>query len=202
MRIIVGLGNPGDRYANTRHNLGFVVVDALLQKLEPVRESFWEFEKKGNYEFKKAEHNGVPLLLVKPQTHMNLSGISVASVIEYYKYPIEDVIVIYDDLDLPLGKIRIRFGGAAGGHKGVESIIDKVGDDKFLRIRLGIGHPHHEDGEKKTMKSKLSVEDYVIAPFERDEESKVREMTHKAEKNVFEILEHGIDVYMSKYNKE
>jgi PTH1 family peptidyl-tRNA hydrolase len=205
MKVIVGLGNPGEKYANTRHNLGFRVADALLQKLEPVKETFWDEHKKEKYFSKQVTVKDQKVMLVKPQTFMNLSGNAVVSILEYYKIPVEDLIVVYDDLDLPLGKIRVRFGGAAGGHNGVMSIIERVGSDKFLRVRLGIGHPHHpqiDEEEKKQLKNRQSVEDYVIAPFGRAEEGHAREMVHKAEKTVLEILEHGIETYMSKYNKE
>lgn len=205
MKIIVGLGNPGEKYANTRHNLGFRVADALLQKFEPVKKTFWDTDKKGKYLYKKVAFHGQDVMLVKPQTFMNLSGLAVSSIIEYYKYPVEDVIVVYDDLDLPLGKIRVRFGGAAGGHKGVESLIEKLGSDKFLRVRLGIGSPRHpqfDEEARKQLKSKQKIEDYVVAPFGRAEEGHAREMIRKAERNVLEILEHGIETYMSKYNKE
>ncbi len=205
MKIIVGLGNPGEKYENTRHNLGFIIVDALLKKLEPVKETFWDTDKKNKYLFKKAKFHDQEVMLVKPQTFMNLSGLAVASIINYYKYSVEDIIAVYDDLDLPLGKIRVRFGGAGGGHKGVESLIEKLGSDKFLRVRLGIGspkHPQFHEEARKQLKSKQKIEDYVVAPFDHGDEGHVREMIHKAEKNVLNILEHGIDVYMSKYNKE
>jgi len=133
---------------------------------------------------------------------MNNSGVAVTYLINYYKLSSEDLIVIYDDLDLPLGKIRVRFGGAAGGHKGVESIINQIGTDKFLRIRLGIGHPHHHDGKLKEGKSYLAVEDYVLQQFASNEKSKVRHMLKEASHTLDLILEHGMDLYMSKYNGE
>ncbi len=205
MKVIIGLGNPGERYENSRHNVGFNVLDSLLHKLEAVVDTFWDEEKKGKYLYKKVKFKDQDIMLVKPQTFMNRSGQAVVLVTEFHKVLLEDLTVIYDDLDLPLGKIRVRFGGAAGGHKGVESIIESLGDDKFLRVRLGIGHPHYDHSDEKRekkLKSKISVEDYVIAPFERDEESKAREMIKRAEKNVLTILEHGSYQYMSKYHKE
>ena len=139
-------------------------------------------------------------MLAKPGTFMNNSGAAVLYLTSYYKIDPQDLTVIYDDLDLPLGKIRIRFGGAAGGHKGVQSIIDKLGTDKFLRIRLGIGHPHHHDGKLKEGKSHIAVEDYVLQPFAANEKSKVRHMIKEASHSLELIFEHGIDDFMSKYN--
>lgn len=201
MKVIVGLGNPGTKYENTRHNLGFRVADSLLRKCESSEDTFWEEDKKGKLLYKKCTYKNEPLLLLKPQTFMNNSGIGVSYFINMYKIPIEDLIVVYDELDLPLGKIRVRFGGAAGGHRGVMSIIEQLGDDKFLRVRLGIGHPRRSEG-KLNNHSNLSAEDYVVAPFTRGEENDARELVHKAEKSVLLILEHGIDQYMSKYHSE
>ncbi len=195
MKIIVGLGNPGEKYEKTRHNLGFMVLDHLLEKFEPLNKTFWDKAPKLKAEVKQIKYKDTPLLLVKPQTFMNDSGIAVAKILAYYKVEPVDLYVIHDDLDLPYGKIRIRFGGSGGGHHGIESIIEHIGD-KFLRIRLGIGSdsPQKEDNKRK-------VEDYVLGRISSQEKGKTKTMMHESIKNLELILDHGIDTYMSKYNK-
>lgn len=203
MKLIVGLGNPGEKYANSRHNLGFMVLDAFLKEFEPLEKTFWEEDRKGKVLTKDVKNGSDTFILAKPQTFMNDSGRAVSYLLNYYKVSSEDLIIIYDDLDLPLGKVRVRFGGAAGGHKGVESIINTLQDDKFLRMRLGIGHPSRQHyGKLKEGKSYIAVEDYVIANFTAPEKSKVKHMIKEASRALHLILEHGIDKYMSKYNNE
>lgn len=200
MKLLVGLGNPGDKYEKTRHNLGFVVLDHLLRKIENLDNSFWDEEKKIKSLTKKVNIKNSPTLLLKPLTFMNESGTAVAAASSYYKINPEDIILIHDDLDLPLGKIRVRFGGGHGGHKGVESVINHLNTDKFLRIRLGIGHPHHHEGKLKTGKSHIAVEDYVLSVFSSSDKGKVKTMTSQVVKIVDQIMEHGIDLYLSKFN--
>ena len=201
MKLLVGLGNPGEKYEKTRHNLGFVTLDHLLKKIENLDNSFWDEEKKIKSQTKKVNIKGTPVLLIRPLTFMNESGIAVAAASSYYKVKPEDIIVIHDDLDLPLGKIRVRFGGGHGGHKGVESIMNSLGTDKFLRMRLGIGHPHHHEGKLKEGKSHIAVEDYVLSNFSSSDKGKVKTMTSKVVKIVDQIMEHGIENYLSKFNK-
>jgi len=199
MKVIVGLGNPGEKYAKTRHNLGFVVLDQLLEKLEPHDKTFWD----DNHELKahikkiklKTENpKGEELLLVKPATFMNNSGFAVVKVLNYFKVKPEDMYLIHDELDLPFGKIRVRFGGGAGGHHGLESVVEHVGD-KFLRIRLGIGTDKaHESRREHTDR-------YVLGNISSKEKGKTKTMVHEAVKRIELLLEHGIDTYMSKYNK-
>ena len=202
MKLIVGLGNPGEKYENSRHNMGFVMAQSLLHHLESVKNSMWDMDKKGKAEVKQVHYKNQKFLLARPHTFMNNSGFSVQYLADYYKIEPQDIAVIYDELDLPLGKIRVRFGGAAGGHRGVESIIEHLKTDKFLRIRLGIGHPHHHAGKLNEGKSHIAVEDYVLQQFASNEKSKVRHMIKEATKTLCLILEHGIDTYMSKYNGE
>ena len=200
MKLLVGLGNPGDKYEKTRHNLGFVALDHLLRKIENLQNSFWDEEKKIKSLTKKVNIKNSPALLLKPLTFMNESGTAVAAASSYYKINPEDIVLIHDDLDLPLGKIRVRFGGGHGGHKGVESVINHLNTDKFLRIRLGIGHPHHHEGKLKTGKSHIAVEDYVLSVFSSSDKGKVKTMTSQVVKIVDQIMEHGIDLYLSKFN--
>lgn len=134
--MIVGLGNPGREYANTRHNAGFWVVEALADKLNA---SPWRSQSEAMVA--DARVSGEKVLLVKPQTFMNLSGNSVQPLLHFYKIPLEDLLVIYDDLDLPVGEVRMRKDGSSGGQKGMTSIILRLNEDRFPRIRLGIGRP-------------------------------------------------------------
>ncbi|HVT01083.1 MAG TPA: aminoacyl-tRNA hydrolase [Patescibacteria group bacterium] len=201
MKVIVGLGNPGEKYHNTRHNLGFMVLDQLIEKLEPAEKTFWEDERQFKAEIKKIklknderQTTSEELLLVKPTTFMNNSGFAVSKVISFYKVKPEDVIVIHDELDLPFGKIRVRFGGGAGGHHGVESVIEHIGD-KFLRIRLGIG----TDKEHETRRE--YTDEYVLGNLSSHDKGKAKTMIKQAIKDVELVLKHGIDNYMSKYNK-
>ena len=140
MKLIVGLGNPGAKYQQTRHNLGFMVLDKLGEKLTPVEKTFWQESKKFNALLLKTEK----AILMKPQTFMNASGIAVAKVANFYKIKPQDIWIIHDEVDLPLGKTRIRLGGGTAGHRGIESIIKQLGHDQFIRFRLGIGHPLKE----------------------------------------------------------
>lgn len=199
MKVIVGLGNPGEKYEKTRHNLGYHVLDQLLEKLEPHDKTFWDDNHglKSHIKKIKLKSENVKdseILLVKPATFMNNSGFAVDMVIKYFKVKPEDVYLIHDELDLPFGKIRVRFGGGAGGHHGVESVIEHIGD-KFLRIRLGIGM------DKITESRREHTDKYVLGNISSKEKGKVKTMTREAIKILELILEHGIDTYMSKYNK-
>lgn len=194
MKLIVGLGNPGEKYENTRHNVGFVALDHLLQKFEKAKNTVWNGDKKFKALIHELEHDGEKVILMKPQTFMNDSGRAVSDYASYFKINPEDIYVLHDELDLPLGKIRIRFGGSSAGNNGVSSIIDHLKTDKFLRIRMGIGksqrvHATHDTSE------------YVLGVFDASEKRKVKTMVNQAIKDVLLILSHGIDVYMSKYHK-
>lgn len=196
MKILVGLGNPGEKYQDTRHNVGFITVDTLLKQFEPLKKTFWEQDEK--IDTKNLKINGEEVLLAKPKTFMNNSGYAIKALLGKQKANPEDLVLIYDDVDLPLGKLRVRFGGAAGGHHGVESVIEQLGNDKFLRIRLGIGNSKYENSKKV----KKDLSEYVVAPFTAQEKKKVKEMINQAIRSTLLILEHGIDKYMSKYNHE
>lgn len=200
MKIIIGLGNPGDKYTGTRHNIGFETLDYLLKKYESVDDSSWEDSKKTKSQIKKLAVKKITALLAKPQTYMNNSGMAVSLLLSFYKVKPEDIIVVHDELDLPLGKIQIRFGGGTAGHNGLESIISSIGTDKFLRIRMGVGKPMRVDGKRFDVKSSRSVEDYVVQPFAENEHHEVRTMIKHVQKNLELLLEHGFDTFMSKYH--
>ncbi|MCC7021688.1 MAG: aminoacyl-tRNA hydrolase [Thermomicrobiales bacterium] len=139
MKIIAGLGNPGREYANTRHNLGFMVVDEIARRLPPV-------ERRNRFRAEVLEifASGEKIILVKPQTYMNLSGASVREAMRWYRVPLEETLVIADDIDLPFGAIRMRASGGSGGHNGLKSIIAEIGGDAFPRLRMGIGRGRGE----------------------------------------------------------
>jgi len=185
MFVIAGLGNPGIKYANTRHNIGFITIDYLSQQL--------------NISVNKIKHKALvgegrigdeKVLLVKPQTYMNLSGESILDVVEYYKLPMDRLIVIYDDVDLNPGVLRIRPKGSSGSHNGMKSIIYLLNRDDFPRIRIGIGkQPEHMD-----------LADYVTGKFTKDEIPIMAEAVKKAAEAVQEIILKGIASAMNKFN--
>ena len=198
MKIIVGLGNPGEKYENTRHNLGFLALDALLEKYERVEKTFWSEDRKFKAQIKKVNS----MILVKPTTFMNNSGESVSKVLNYFKIKPEDMVLIQDDLDLPFGKIRVRFGGGSGGHHGVESVINTIGSDKFLRIRLGIGNPRRISAKGGSASGgEKDPTDHVLGRVGSGEKGKVKTMIKETVRIIEQIREHGIKKYMSKYNK-
>lgn len=191
MKLIVGLGNPEGKYAGTRHNLGFAVLDELAKKLNLVD---WSKEEKFKSELIKAPQ----ILLVKPQTFVNRSGMAVELLTTCYKLPTTDLIVVYDELDLPLGKIKVRLGGAAAGHHGVESIIAALGTDQFIRVRLGIGNLRTQSGERKGQT--VGAEKFVLEPFMPKEKPAVKHMIKQAIKALDLLLEKGLDSAQNQYN--
>ncbi len=195
MKLIVGLGNPGEKYERTRHNLGFVVLDGLLQELTEVERTTWKEDKRANSLIAKISD----LILAKPQTMMNASGYSVSKLVSFYKIKPEDIWIVHDDLDLPLGKIKIRLGGAAAGHHGVESVIDKLGTDQFVRFRLGIGHPRKKG--KVEIKSEREVDDYVLKEFDVNEASEAKQMIKKTIQAIEIALEKGLEKVMNRFNQ-
>ncbi len=200
MKLIIGLGNPGEKYNGTRHNLGFETLDYLLKKYEPLEQSTWDEQKKIKSLIKKLKIKKIDALLIKPQTYMNNSGMAVSLAIQYFKVKPEDIVVIHDELDLPLGKIQIRFGGGTAGHNGLESILKSLGTDRFLRIRMGIGKPMRVDGSKFDHKRTHSVEEHVLELFSENEHHETRSMIKHVQKNLELLLEHGFETFMSKYN--
>lgn len=205
MFLIIGLGNPGDKFVNIRHNLGFEVVDALVRKLgdSVERKGYsWEKNEKFKAEILKINYtlNTVPstLILAKPQTFMNRSGMTVQPLASYYKIEPESIIIIHDELDLPLGHIKIRVGGSDAGHHGVESVIQLLGSEMFIRVRLGIGNWHAISGEHKH--AAFNAEKFVTENFLPNEKSKVKAMIKRAVKAVEAILEKGVEKAQSQYN--
>ena len=186
MKIVVGLGNPGARYKDTRHNIGFQVLDELARR--------WRSENwKRRFEAEVSEHRaGGPVLLVKPQTFMNLSGTAVREAAKFYKVESKDIIVIHDDLDLPTGRLRIRERGGAGGHKGIDSMIGQLGTDEFVRVKFGISRPPAE----------WDTADYVLGRFSSEEQATIAQTISLAADAVEAILAEGAAAAMNRFNRQ
>ena len=182
--VIAGLGNPGSEYENTRHNAGFITIDILAEKtgLRVNRQKHRALVGTGIIA-------GHKVMLVKPQTYMNLSGESIRQVLDYYKVPVERLVVIYDDIDLPAGDIRIRKKGSAGTHNGMKSIVSKIGSGDFPRIRIGIG-----DNRKG------NLAEYVIGNMSKEEERNLKPVFEKCADAAVSIVRDGTDIAMNRYN--
>ena len=184
--LIVGLGNPGAEFSHNRHNVGFMLLDCLADRLG---ESFSRLE--SNSLLTKAKYQDKRLLLAKPQTFMNLSGQAVSRLVKYYKIPLESLLIVYDDVDLPLESIRIRPNGGAGGHKGVASIIERLGTKVFPRLRLGIGRP---SGRKNAAA-------HVLQNFTKKENEFLEVTLKRAVDAVLLFVSAGLETAMNKYNE-
>lgn len=197
MNLIVGLGNPGPKYATTRHNIGFMVIDRVLKELVQ-GSSAWESSKTFNALFYKKGD----LIFAKPQTFMNASGMAVKKIVDLYKVNIDYLWVIHDDIDLPLGKIRIRVGGGTAGHHGVESIIKELGGkDQFVRFRLGVGKGKLEEIHSSNQNlHRHSVEKYVVSEFSSHEAGELRKLIKHAASAVTKSLQQGLDKTMNQFN--
>jgi len=193
MRLIVGLGNPGLTYSHNRHNIGFMCLSRFARK-HGIRFT----HKKSQARIGQGEVAGTRLILARPQTMMNLSGNSVGRLVKRYKINPEDLIVIHDDLDLPLGKIRIRQGGRSAGHKGIESIITCLGNSDFIRIRVGISRP--ADIKDEVADRDAEVIDHVLSDFNTAENRTVAEVTSRVSEAIVCLLGEGLPTAMNRYN--
>ena len=184
--LLVGLGNPGAKYESTRHNVGFLAVDKLAElerfKFSKLRFKAWTAT---------AELGGQKVLVMKPQTYMNLSGEAVGQAARFYKIPPEHVLVISDDISLPIGKVRIRSGGSAGGHNGLKSIIAHLGSDQFPRIKVGVGMPDNAD---------YDIADWVTGRPMGDEQKPLMEALDKAVAAVPVVIRDGVDKAQNRFN--
>ncbi len=213
MQLIVGLGNPGGEYKDTRHNIGFMVVEKLAKEIGKDTATWEEKDK-----FKSVVARAGDVLLVKPIIFMNNSGLAVSSIVQFYKLKPDDVWVIHDDIDLPLGKIRIRTGGGSAGHNGIESIIKELKSDAFVRFRMGIGRGKlfghmscdHDEGEEPYRKEKRaflekrmyhrSIVDFVLSRFTQGEAGVLKHLIKNGTKAVRIALSEGIDRAMTRFN--
>jgi len=187
VKMVVGLGNPGRKYERTRHNVGFEVVEELASRLSGRFRKGWLAAAETA---KVQTDGGVDLLLVKPQTYMNLSGTAVAPLARKRGLAPQDVVVVVDDAELPAGKLRIRAKGSAGGHNGLKSIIQELGSDEFLRVRVGVG--------RKDPGGDLA--DHVLSPFSREDRREIDEAVTRAADAVLCILHENVDAAMNKFN--
>ena len=186
-KLIVGLGNPGSKYQWTRHNAGFMVLDRFSQAtgIAVTRKNFSGLYGEGTY-------HGERLLLLKPQTFMNLSGRSVAAALNFHKIDIQDLIVIHDDLDIPFGRVKLKEGGGHAGHNGLRSLLQELGSGSFVRLRIGIGRPLHDDAA-----------DYVLSSFSSDELVNLPRIIDCVADLLKLVIEEGLLKAMSIYhNKE
>ena len=190
MKIVVGLGNPGLKYEFTRHNIGFRIVDSLARDIEI------EFKRVKSYYslISRGTINNRKVMLVKPQTFMNLSGRAVSKVVSYYQIPHQDLLIVYDDLNLELGQVRIRKKGSAGGHNGIESIMQYLNSEDIPRLRIGIGNP--------LANFNFDCVSYVLSNFNDDEKDKIKEVIQLSTEAVKTIIEDGFEKAMRKYNKK
>lgn len=181
MKLIVGLGNPGKEYENTRHNIGFMVLNYFPGNID--------WQEKFNGKYFKTHINGVSVIFLKPQTYMNLSGDCVIQFVNYFKIKIEDILIIQDDLDLPFLNYRIKYKSSSGGHNGIKSIINRVGTDEIARLKIGIAHDRNID-----------TKDYVLSRFERDELEAFNLKCSTYKNIILDFITGNVQTVMMKYN--
>ena len=186
MKMVVGLGNPGKEYEKTRHNAGFIVIDNYAKSHD-----ISDFKKKFNGLYATAVHNNEIFVLLKPQSYMNLSGTVIKKYASYFKIKPEDILVIHDDLDLPVGKIKIKFKGSSGGHNGIKNIIDNLKTELFPRFKVGIG----KDDTVPYM-------NYVIGKFSKSDLETISKILEFSSNIIDDFLDYDIEKVMSKYNGE
>lgn len=190
MKLIVGLGNPGKKYEATRHNIGFLALERLAESFRCDLQDDSKF--KGEWGF-VTDTTHDKIFFLKPMTYMNLSGESVAALAKFYKILPEDILVIHDEIDLPLGRIRVARGGGAAGNNGIRSTIQHLGTQKFPRLRLGVGRPQHPG---------QSVADYVLQKFSKAEHDTVDSLLQKALEATESYLQNGLDPTMNEFNQK
>lgn len=181
MKLIVGLGNPGKSYENTRHNIGFMVLDHYL------KDPTWQ--KKFNAQYTTTMVENEKIVWIKPETYMNLSGNAVVEFVNYYKIDPKDILVIHDDLDLPFGKYRIKINSSAGGHNGIKSIINCLGTNAFARLKIGISH--NIEGDTK---------DFVLGKFSKSQLEEIEKLYNIFNDIIDDYIKEGINYVMNKYN--
>ena len=183
MKLIVGLGNPGKEYINTRHNIGFMVLDHFANTTE------WKIKWQALYT--ETNINGEKILLIKPQTYMNLSGNALIEFVNFYKINLEDILVIHDDLDLPVGTYRLKINSSSGGHNGIKSIIERLGNNSFARLKIGIGNS-----------KQIDTKDYVLGKFTKEEQEVLEKLYPTFNEIINSFITNGIDKTMNIYNRK
>lgn len=184
--LLVGLGNPGTEYAKTRHNIGFMAVDEIVR-----RYSFPPFKEKGKGVLSSATIDNQKVFILKPHTFMNLSGEAVLGVYSFYKLTPKDIIVFHDDMDLPVGKIKVKRGGSSGGHNGLKSIDSHIGAD-YLRVRVGIGHPTN----------KADVVNWVLGTFDSKDSAAIQDIISKMAEHLPLLLQGNEQTFMNRMNQK
>lgn len=203
MKLIFGLGNPGEQYEKTRHNVGFMVVEQFLKDFQPTKDTVWDNNKKfksdiAEITWQPKHADAEKVILVKPKTYMNNSGMAVAALVQFYKIHPDDIWIVHDDVDLRLGALRIRKGGGSAGHRGIESLLEVFPDGNFWRVRCGIGRP--EDVSKEHIANRKGIDDFVLGRFNHEEHGHVKELIRHAAKALETGLEEGLETAMNKYN--
>lgn len=197
MKLIIGLGNPGQKYEKNRHNIGFMAIDELKSNMLGFSE--WSEDKAADAMVSNGETEGEKILLVKPQTFMNLSGQTVQKIAHFYKIQAPDIWVIHDDFDLPLGVLRVSRGASAAGHNGIQSIIEMLGTKDFVRLRLGI-HPLGRSFFSVIFKRKIALEKFVLENFSKDEFKILDDVIKKCTLAIQMALDKGIEQAMNEFN--
>lgn len=193
MKLIIGLGNPGPEYSGSLHNVGFMCVNYFARKHRIL------FDKKqADARTGSGKVSGIQVLLARPQTYMNRSGESVSRLVKKFKVGLDDLLVIYDDLDLPLGKIRIRQDGSAGGHNGVASIIQELGSQDFARLRVGIGRPVGTEDSPKNKNSEVIT--YLLSESAPEVKEAIDTVLPEVNEAIFSIIREGVTAAMNKFN--
>ena len=181
MKLIIGLGNPGKEYLNTRHNIGFMVLDNYLGNIS--------WQNKFNALYTTKEINNEKVIFIKPLTYMNLSGNAVQEFVNFYKINLEDILVIHDDLDLPLGKYRLKTNSSSGGHNGIKSLINNLGSNNFARLKIGV-----------SKNNDIDTKDYVLGHFKKEELSIINDLYPKFASIIEDFTTNNINTLMNKYN--
>lgn len=184
MKLIVGLGNPGKEYENTRHNIGFMAIDNYVKF-----HNLGDFKEKFNGLYLKYQLSDEQIILVKPLSFMNLSGDVVRKYVDYFKVDIKDILIIHDDLDMPVGKIKLKQNGSSGGHNGIKDISLKLGTEEFKRLKVGIANNKNMD-----------TKDYVLGRFSKEEKDLINEAIDETTKIIDDYLEIPFNDLMSRYN--
>ena len=185
MKVILGLGNPGRSFAKSRHNVGFRCIDALAH-----RHSIGLEERRRHAVLGHGDMAGVPVVLAKPRTYMNRSGVAARYLLDRFHVGPEDLLVVYDDMDLPIGTIRLRAGGGAAGHHGIESIMAELGTREFPRLRIGVGHPPDRE----------HTVSHVLGPFTAEEAKAIEEPLERAVAAAAWVMEYGLESAMNHFN--
>ncbi len=188
--LIVGLGNPGEKYAKTRHNAGFIAIDRFS-----VVSNCLSWQMKFSGEYCRQQLSNLRVSLVKPMTYMNKSGSCVAAFVRFFKIPLKNILIVHDDLDLPLGRVKLVAGGGAGGHNGIRSLIKELGTNEFARLKIGIGRPHRDENGHG-----IPVDRYVLSQFSREEKEVFQSLLPKIDQAITLFLQDGIDQCMNQTN--